>query len=342
MKPTLHVMGMHGMGDCLHQRAVLRQLMVNNRVILETSWASMYHDLVGPDLTLIRKASGLRTQAKNVQREADKFTPMQPARGRSLRVAYGGASVLQTPSKTILEAMCNATGTDYGASDYSLPVPDAWTAELDRHLPRHVQKPILIYRPLVARPEWLGSVIRNADPASYAALFAKLRDTFYVISVADLEPGKEWLVGPQLRADLTLHRGELTFEALAALFAHADLIYTSSGFAAILAPAVGTACLSVTGGYESVGCHASGADYAPFLSVGPRVECSCWTSACRRPCDKRLDMVAAISQVRAFMSELCIQIRDNTTPFAEMYAPAAQDTAPRPPATVFEQQMRGR
>lgn len=341
MKPTLHVQGMHGMGDCLHQRAVLRQLMQSNSIMLETSWASMYHDLVGPNLKLLRKASGLRTQTKNAQREGELFSAFNRTPSmRSMRVAYSGAQVMATPSRTVLEAMCQVTGTDYATADYSLPVPDEWLDKLNTitgRIPLH--KPLLVYRPLVERPEWRGSALRNADPASYAALLADIRDTFYIISVADLEPGKEWLVGPQLIADKTFHKGELDFECLAALFTLADMVFTSGGFAAILAPAVGTPCVSVVGGYEPVTSMVSGARFAPFLAIGPGVPCECFTSMCRRACNKQVDMLAAGIALRDFVSQECIQIADKITPWEGMFSPAV---SPRGAATVFERQMRGR
>lgn len=338
MKPALHVQGMHGMGDCLHQRAVLRQLMQKYAVTLETSWASLYHDLVAEGLVLVRVPVGLRTQTKNANREAELFRAARTYNTQGLRIRYGGAEVMQTESKTVLEAMCNATGTDYAYADYRLAIPDAWTQGLFAKLgdlpDRAFTHPWLVYRPLVGRHEWRGSIARNADPASYTKLFQILRDTFFVISVADLEPGREWLVGPQLKADKTFHQGELVFETLAALFKHASLVYTSSGFAAILGPAVGTPTISVVGGYESTGCHSSGARFAPYLAIGPRVECGCWTSQCRQACDKSIDMDAADARLRKFLSEISIQISDNTTSFESMYG-VATGVNPFSPATVL-------
>jgi hypothetical protein len=350
MKPWLHVQGMHGMGDALHQRAVLRQLMKSHRVILEASWASMYHDLLGEDLILIRKPSSLRTQAKNVQRESEAklFTPMTMPAARQMRVSYTGLNTLACPSKTVLEAMCVSTGTSYAEADYRLPVPAEWHTDLFKalgSLPANADRPWLVYRPLVERPEWRGSILRNAAPMAYAKVFEEIRDTFFVISVADLEPGKEWIYGPRLNADMTFHAGELNFEMLAALFEQSKVVYTSSGFGAILAPAVGTACISMTGGYEYPGCHDSAARFAPYLSIGPIVSCHCWTSACRRACDKSVDVGAANKRVRSFLSENSVQIADSTTSHEDMFlppVPSVQRELLSGPATVLERQMRTR
>lgn len=304
--PGLVVQGMHGMGDCVHQRAVVRQLMRSRTVWLETSWPAIYHDLVGPDLHLLRKHVGLRTQAKNAEREAGKFVDRPSQLTPSIRVMYHGADVMQTDSKTVLESMCRVTGTDYATADFRLPVPGSWRAE---YLAMNLQtmntegKPLLVYRPLVARGEWRGSMARNANVLNYVHLFAFLREHFFVISVADLEPGKEWLVGPRLKADVTLHSGELTFEAMAALFQDADLVFTSSGFAAILAPAVGTPCISIVGGYEDGRAHDSGKRFAPYLAIEPSDPCRCWSSGCQQHCSKEINMLTAVDQMAAFLRE---------------------------------------
>lgn len=339
MKPALHVQGMHGLGDSLHQRAVMRQLMQRYSVTLETSWPSVYDDLIAAGLKVTRRPIGLRTQTKNANRgsEAAKFTARDPRVpvGAGMRISYGGGAVMKTESKTVLEAMCHATGTDYLTADYRLDIPDAWTQALFATLgalpARAADNPWLVYRPLVARPEWRGSIIRNANPDAYAKLFQLIRDTFFVVSVADLEPGREWLApGPQLRRpDITLHAGELTFETLAALFKHSDLVYTSSGFAAILGPAVGTSTISIVGGYESIGCHSSGARFAPYLAIGPQAECGCWTSQCRQVCDKAIDVNTGADRMRAFMAEIGISISECETPFEEMFV---LDSATAPPA----------
>jgi hypothetical protein len=320
MRQTLVIQGMHGLGDNIHQRAILRQLMPGYRITLETSWPSVYHDLVADGLTLVRRPVALRTQSKNAAREAHLFAP-GPFLGQTVRrmpIRYGGPQVLQSKSGTIMEVMCDATGTDFSRADFTLPVPDVWFDKLTA-IPQWEAlwrakiasgKPLLVYRPLVSRPEWRGSAMRNASPVDYCVLLAAIRDEFFVVSVADLEPNREWIVGPQLHADVALHSGELTFEAMAALFSLADLIFTSSGFAAILGPAVKTPTVSIIGGYESVGCHADGSRYAPMLNIGPRVSCTCWSSGCRKVCDKTIDLDTAVPQLQNFLSQTCIRFSD--------------------------------
>ncbi len=311
------------MGDCIHQRAILRQLMQAHDVWLETSWASLYHDLVPDGLKLLPRPVRLRTQTKNANRERLKFFEGGPPRGHeTLSVQYGRGSIGACASHTVLEAMCRAAGCDYATADYRLPIPAEWTAQLAERFINTSGKPLMVYRPLVKRPEWGGSALRNADPAGYMELLAEIRDTFFVVSVADLQATAEWIVGPEFQADATFHKGELHFEMLAALFAQADLVFTSSGFAAILAPAVETPVVSVIGGYESAVWHSAGAKFAPYLGIDPVHPCQCGTSMCRQGCDKTLDIPAAKARLRQFVSEQGVRILPQTSGTATVAATA--------------------
>lgn len=339
-KPRLLIQGMHGMGDSLHQRAVVRQLSKDNEVWLETSWPSIYYDL---DVKLLKKSVALRTQTKNSARpsENEKFSPSPGSFERSIRPRYVGQQVLSCASKTVLEAMCLSVGADYETADYRMPVPEVW-GEVWRKSSAYAQwresgKPLMIYRPLVMRTEWRGSGARNADPECYAKLLASVRDAFFVISVADLEPQREWIVGPKFEADVQFHEGQLTFETLAYLFADADVIYTASGFAAILGPAVGTPVINVIGGYEHKGTHGSGKRFAPMIEFGPTPGCSCWSSACRQPCNKTFDTDAAITELQEWLMVVpgwVNLIPSEPRPWTEMHGLADGGYIP-PPATPF-------
>lgn len=283
-------------------------------VSLETSWPSAYHDLVEEGLILVGRPVALRTQTKNAHRERAKFSVPAAEYPNCVRVRYMAAEVQASASKTVLEAMCNVTGTSYATADYTLPVPDEWHEKIEAiwRSAEESGKPVMIYRPLVSRTEWKGSGVRNADPDCYAALLASIRDEFYVISIADLEPGKEWIVGPQFRADATFHEGELTFEMLAALFSLAAVVFTSSGFPAVLAPAVGTPVVNILGGYEGCAALSSAAKFVPYLGIEPAQPCSCMNSYCRQQshCDKTLRVTAEIPRLRKFVSEICPRLSD--------------------------------
>lgn len=298
MTPLI-VRGMHGLGDNLHQRAIVRQFMERHHVWLETPWPCVYHDLVGERLTLLSKGSALRTQAKNARREAARFSRrMPPAGARTLQISYAPELVRRCGS--VLGAMAATCGV--ATADFSLPVPQAWRDRAAVWLARwQPPKPLLIYRPLVERSEWGGCAARNPDHAAYAALVESVRDRFFVVSLADLQPGAEWMVGQHVRGDVELHRGELDFETIAALTADAALVISSPGFAVVLAQAVGTPVCAVFGGYENGSSFMSGALLAPYLAIEPITPCNCFSH--RHDCQKAIDLPAALERLSRFVDE---------------------------------------
>ncbi|WP_128361519.1 hypothetical protein [Mesorhizobium sp. M7A.F.Ca.CA.004.12.1.1] len=297
----LLVRGMHGLGDNLHQRAVIRQLMRGHEVYLESSWVAPYHDLIADGLKVIHKATVLRTQAKNASREAGRFhRGGLPRFRRAVQVSYSPDQVRSQGS--VLAAMCRVTGTDYATADFRLPIPDAWMKQVRQLLDTwRPQKPILIYRPLNERTEWSGCQARNPDHDAYRDLLATIRDDFFVVSVADLVSGKEWMAGHPIKADVEFHRGELDFETIAALTSVAALVVTSPGFAAILAQAVGTPATVIFGGYENSSSFAGGARYSPYLGIDPINPCQCFSHS--HACQKTIDIPAATTRLRAFAAQ---------------------------------------
>lgn len=297
-KAPLRVMGMHGMGDNLHQRAVVRELMRRHAVWLDTPWPSIYHDLVGRNLHLCSKGSRLRTQAKNMRREEalfDAATP--PHHAPAIAVNYPPAAVRK--HRGVLPAMAAQCGVEPG--DFRMPVPSDWQHGLT--LPP--DRPVLVFRPLVERREWGGCRNRNPDRAAYLDLLAGIREHFFVVSVADLQPGHEWLAQPPIDADLTLHAGELEFRALAALWRDADMAFTAPGFGVVLAQAIGTPVVAVFGGYEAGYSFSAGAAHTPTLAIEPVRPCDCFSHTHR--CDKRIDLPAARRRLSDFVHEHCPQ-----------------------------------
>lgn len=337
--PPLYLQGMHGMGDNIHQRAIIRQLLDTRDVWLETSWPCVYHDFMPSGrLHLRRRRVILRTQTKNAEREQAKFGgPPVPPGTKTIRLSYTGTQVLRTPGNTILETMfrnMNLPDLDYGSADFRLPIPDAWYAEADKLLERlQPTKPVLIYRPLVVRGEWRGAERRNANPFAYTEIFSAIRDRFFVISLADLVPGREWMIGPILKADAAFHNGELPFETMAALFSRAKMVYTSSGFATLLAQAVSTPNVSVIGLYERIVHHGAGAGYAPFLGIEPIKPCHCQMSLCNiRTCSKDIDIPAAIEKIISFADALSTTGEKRV--LSEVYDPAPVSKILMPPRRI--------
>lgn len=295
-RPT-RVQGMLGLGDNLHQRAVVRQLMQRGPVWLETPWPSVYHDLVGPDLHLVRSGTRLRTQAKNAARESGRYSQHRlPGNARGHRIWYTHDQIRATGG--FLRAMCHNSGLN--PCDFSLPVPPEWRARAARiidGLP--IDKPVMLYRPLVERTEWSGCASRNPDASAYTDMLRHVRSRYSVISVADLVPGVEWAVSPSIGADIEFHAGELDFETLAGLASLVDLVWCSPGFLLVLAQAVRAPMVAVFGGHESARLYDHG--YPENCFIEPILPCECFSKS--HACDKRVDFPSSTKKLEKFLNE---------------------------------------
>lgn len=301
MKSPLLIKGMHGLGDNLHQRAIVRQLLPHYDLWLESSWVAPYVDLVGQGgLKIVRKPTPLRTQSKNAEREAKSFLPAPPPQTPHRAIWYRPEEVRGKGG--VLAAMCASAGVSYERADFRLPLPDAWARRADDLIRQwRATKPILIYRPLIERTEWDGCAARNPHIANYGEIFESIRDRFFVVSLADLVDGVEWMVSPDVSADVTLHRGELDFEIMAALFARAALVYCSPGFAVILGQSVGTPVICAFGRYERAYSFSGGARFSPYLGIEPIKPCDDFKHDHRA--DKSIDLTSAIPSAGLFARE---------------------------------------
>lgn len=300
--PALLVHGMSGMGDNIHERALVRRWIGKGYAIwLETPWPILFRDL---DVHCVRRPETLRTQARNAEREADRFSTIPPPRdARRLRLSYAPSDVVRLGG--VLPAMARSAGEPMGEDlDFRFGgLPSAWRAAaldlLAAGRDDADRRPIMVYRPLVERREWGGCRNRNPDFDAYRDLYASIRERFFVVSVADLEPKVEWTVGHPADVDLELHAGELSMEALIGLWSLADLAFASPGFAVLLAQATGTPAVCVFGGYETTSSFSAGARFSPTLALGPHPGCGCFTHHHR--CAKAFDVADAARQLERFI-----------------------------------------
>jgi SAM-dependent methyltransferase len=298
-KSAVVVTGHFGIGDNLHQRAVMHELMKAHEVWLHTCHFNLYHDLVEAGLKLVMRPTSLHAQAKTILREQQQFAaaafPPVPAGARPLRIGY--PKVLIDQHGSILEAMFGCVGLRMPERpDFSLPIRPQWRT---RQRFDTGGKPLMVHRPVVIRREWDGRS-RNPDPRAYDELYRSIREQFFVVSVADLAPGREWIDGPRQEVDVELHAGELSFPELAVLFAEADFVFCNAGFAPVLAQAVGTPFVCVYGGRESYRTtQRVGAHLAPALPIDPIAPCDCHSA--QHACDKRIDVPRALAAVQAFV-----------------------------------------
>lgn len=293
---SMKLEGMLGLGDNLHQRAIVREALKAGPVWLSTPWPCVYHDLMSEGLNLVPRASELRTQTRNLERERAQYTaPKMPA-GALRRIWYTHQGVRRHGG--FAKAM--AAPFDIAEPDFSWPVADAWRAAARRWL-GPLDRPLLIYRPLVTRTEWDGCSARNPDGAAYVALFESIRHRFHVVSVADLRPGVEWVTSPPVIADREAHDGELDIQTIAGLVSLAALVWAAPGMMLVMAQAIGTALVGVFGGHESARLYSHGQPQQLFIEPGSPCECFSKSHAC----DKTIDLPAAEARLHAFIAHHC-------------------------------------
>jgi len=196
--------GMRGLGDNLFMRPFIKALP--KPVYLDTPWPEIYSDI--PGVHFLRPQTNLRTQAKNIARHATWTMP--PTRQPTRQIRYG--------TEGIIPGMIASFGVMPGEFDLP-PLP-----------PSPESDPYVVVRPATVRSEWRADT-RNPDP-DYIAVAAALAwaKGYKVISVADLEDGKEWAVEPLPIADVRYHKGELPVEQLLALVKGAAAVIGGIGW----------------------------------------------------------------------------------------------------------------
>src|SRR5229473_5310330 len=180
-KSPLHVVGMLGIGDNLHQRAVVIELLKSHEVWLETCHVWIYRDLLDDgDLHLMLRPTSLRMQAQNIRHEQALHPGVyenRPPRGtRQVRVWYRKMEIDRAGS--LLACMFLSAGLPTPEQpDFRIRVRPEWrTARVSRIVEqaRDSGKPLMVYRPVVLRLEW-NSSLRNPDPAAYEQLLVSVR-----------------------------------------------------------------------------------------------------------------------------------------------------------------------
>jgi ADP-heptose:LPS heptosyltransferase len=306
-KPICHVIGHRGIGDNIHQRGPIRELMKQYDVYLETPAWMIYHDLVAQGLKLIFMPTHLHAQKKQILREHGTYQwHRRPSHMvASKRIYYNQPEVKHYGS--ITQAMFGVLGLPVPEQpDFSLPVPQAWRDKARGRIASWNvgSRPLLVYRPVTVRREWNGTA-RNPDIAAYHTLMDGIRQRFFVASIADLQHGTEDIVGREQNADVKIHRGELHFDELAGLWAEADLIFANAGFGPVLAQAVGTPCITIYGGRESYKTtERAGAHLAPTLGIDPDMPCDCHSHAMRcGRCKKHITLPPATDRINRFIAQ---------------------------------------
>lgn len=246
VKP-LHLITMHGLGDNIYHRPFVRAAATRGPVSIETPWPEVYQDL---GLTFVQPATRLRTQQKNVAGKRSEF--WSGPLGEPLVFRYASEHLRHGSITGAMERVLPLEG-----APFVFDLPDFGSREMT------FRRPLAVMRPATVRSEWANEA-RNPRPEYLATAAQQLRAAgYFVISVADLETGLEWLVGEAPEADLTLHAGELRISDMLWLIQNADLCVGGVGWIAPAAIAAGTPLILIAGG--------QGAFNAPEHVTDPRM-----------------------------------------------------------------------
>lgn len=307
-KPALPVRGMFGIGDCIFQRAVIRELMRTNEVHLDSYYADMYRDLQerGLHLSIVQDRGRIRDDANRSAPQSGGVRPRPPliSKKEQVRITYDRAAIHKYGS--ILAAMFASAGLCMPREpDFSIPIRAEWIAAWRSFLAKRkivVDRPLAVYRPVVLNNGWTAPA-RAPDPETYADLFAvpSLRKFFWV-SIANLSDkggSKEWIVGRHQKVDLALEAGELDFKTMIGLFASARLVFANPGFVPVLAHACRVPVAIVYGANESFRTTNSvGRHLSPTLAIDLDRPCEHHEQHCR--CSKQITLAPARRRLEEF------------------------------------------
>lgn len=217
-----NIVGMHGLGDNIYQRAMLPRDQV---IYLQTPWPEIYQDML--NVRPVRTNSSLRTQKKNEAR-VHKWHAMPFTGERSRRFNYTGFPVI--------EGMEKSTGLTF----HQMSLPDYGT--------RPIQEPYIVMRPATIRREWMAAA-RNPRPDYLVRAAEMVRAAgFKVVLVADVNGDDEWLDGELPPSDVQYLNGQLHITELLRHTQHAAGVIGGIGWILPAAIAQRRPALIICGG----------------------------------------------------------------------------------------------
>lgn len=205
----MYIKSLKGLGDNIYQRAFVKAL--KKPVYIQTPWPELYRDI--PDVHFVYDDTVLRTQKKNVIQQDQSIWVNTPNIPPTQIIYY---------KKNIVEGMRECFGIDH--VEFDLPVTKPCLSHLTAN------KKIALLRPVTLRKEWKAGA-RNPDPDYLYKASCILRDHgYFIISVADLAIGEEWLIGEKPVADVEFNYGELFVDNLLHLVQKADIVVGGIGW----------------------------------------------------------------------------------------------------------------
>lgn len=239
-------------------------------VYLRTPFMEVYQGL---NVKFVKPSSHLRTQAKNIERSTVKYHELPP-NTPTVQTRYIGEHLRSMNMVDSLERSYHCKPSKFDLPKFKSCV-------------KSDGRPICVVRPATIRKEW-NAASRNPDPHYIAQVIEWLRETHYIVSVADIDGDAEYALDPLPYADLTLHEGELSTKELLGLIREADIIIGGVGFIVPACIAYGTRLFCILGG--------NGAHNHPSKLTHPSMDLSnvhfakpdkfCMCNSAQHQCDK--------------------------------------------------------
>ncbi|THD46634.1 hypothetical protein ERD95_15725 [Enterobacteriaceae bacterium ML5] len=291
MPEKLYFEGMHGIGDNINQRCFIKALsQAGKEVWLKTPLPELYAGI--PNLHFVKSYTRLRTQKKNELTSTVRFR-REPVGIPQKRIFYGNRHMLDG-------GIFDAMEKQFGIAPVKMDLPHFQFPDLT--LP--TDKPLAVIRPTTERTEWhnasRGPLNKYVDEVS-RMLAAR---GFYVISIADNEPGQEWIPDLEPFAHEKLHNGELSITQMLALVERADIVVTGACVISHAAMAYERPTIFIQGGNGGNNHHSKITDsrcmdLSKTLFIYPDNYCRC--QQMKHDCDKTISNLAV--RVKPFIEK---------------------------------------
>lgn len=273
----ISVRPMHGIGDTLYGRPIVRRLLENaaQEVAVATPWPELYWDMAPSGLRFLNPGwTALRTQDENTAKQ-----PMdlwaEPEGFYNYRLKYTTKELIA--GKTPIQCYEKCTGltiSDFPGF-FELPIKQEWFAQaipvLMSAANQHLR--VAVVRPPTLRKEWMCPS-RNPSPAAWNAIMERIDDEYdLILNVGYLATGEE-----EVSPDITIVGntdylyGGLSIGTIAAICSMADLVVVPVCVMLPLVYAVGATALVVYGGM-----------HGPTRLIDPRMRTGKVTSLAPKP-----------------------------------------------------------
>jgi hypothetical protein len=233
-----YIDSMKGLGDNIFQRHIVKALVHSgNTVWISTPWPELYKDL---RVKFVKRDTSLRTQKKNMERTNVEWFDSYPADSFIINLFYGAKDL---DRGSIIKAMEAKAGFKLDTTDFSLPSYGGFPKII-----KNEGRPVAVVRPVTVRSEWKNTA-RAPLPEYIEGCSRELKKKgYWIVSVADLEEGKEWIIGNEPYADQKFYRGELGVSDLMGLIEESSLVVGGVGWVVPACIALQTPLFCVLGG----------------------------------------------------------------------------------------------